>query len=178
MYQKISESDKKRIIECHRNGDDYVELARHLGIKNKTAYAIIRRYQTTGHVSRPRGGNRRLKVSDAIRRTAVEIIEEHAEFTLEQINSEFKLREPHQPHISISSLYNVLDGEMISMKKLEDVPTERNSSRIKNRRHDFAEWLLQEGVNRRLVYIDEAGFNLHTKRTRGFVCQKCLKKFE
>lgn len=166
-YQKISQNDKERLVECHVNGGDYVELAGVLGIKRKTAYSIIARYKATGCIIRRRGGNRHPKITDDMRTTCVEIIEENPNYTLDQINDELKRRLPDAAHICISTLGRILDGELITIKKLEDSPTERNSSSVKNQRRGYAEWLLQDGVNNQLIFIDEAGYNLHTKRTRG-----------
>ena len=139
-YQRISENNKQRLVDCHLNGDDHVELARVLGIKRKTAYSIIARFKATGFVIRRRGGNRRPKITDEIRRTSVDIVEEHPEFTLEQTNEELRRRLPDAAHISISSLCTILDGELITMKKLEDSPTERNSDQVKIQRRSYAEW--------------------------------------
>ncbi|GFS00513.1 TC1 transposase-like protein [Elysia marginata] len=52
------------------------------------------------------------------------------------------------------------------MKKLEDAPIERDSERTKARRRDFAKWLLQNTQRYNFIYIDEAGINIWTKRTR------------
>ena len=53
------------------------------------------------------------------------------------------------------------------MKRLEDAPIERNSAAIKQARQRYAQWMMEEGMNRYLVFVDEAGFNLHTRWTRG-----------
>ena len=39
--------------------------------------------------------------------------------------------------------------------------------RVKGRREAYAQWLLMNGVNNELVYLDECGINSWTKRTRG-----------
>ena len=52
--QKISIADKNRLTECFQRGDDYIDLARILGIKRGTAYSIVRRCQQHGVVARPR----------------------------------------------------------------------------------------------------------------------------
>lgn len=52
------------------------------------------------------------------------------------------------------------------MKKLEMILAERNCDAVKNQRHGFATWLMGEGMNRELIFVDEAGFNLWTTRTR------------
>ena len=166
-YARIAIEDKQRLIDCHRRGEDYIELARNLGINRKTAYSIIARFNATGVVARVRGGNRRPRTDDEMRQEVVRIVEEHSEYTLNQINDELRIRLPNKPHISKSSLCALLDGQLITVKKLEDAPQQRNEDLIKERRQRYAQWLLQEGVNRILVYVDETGYNLHTKRTQG-----------
>lgn len=134
LYQKNTENDKQLLVDCHLKGDDYMELARVLSIKRKTAYSIAARFLATGFVVCRHGGNRRLKVTDEIRRTSVDIIEENPEFILEQLNEELRRRPPDAAHISISTLSTILNGELIAIKKLEDSPTERNTERVKNQR--------------------------------------------
>jgi hypothetical protein len=38
---------------------------------------------------------------------------------------------------------------------------------VKAERRDFFEWLMNDGLQRNLVYMDETGFNVWTARTRG-----------
>ena len=40
---RISVADKQRLVDAHERGDDYVDLARQLGIQRGTAWAIVRR---------------------------------------------------------------------------------------------------------------------------------------
>lgn len=168
-YQQISKVDKQRIVDAHNNDEDYVETARLLGIKRTTAWAIIRRFLQTGLVVRPRGGFRQEtnKVDDEMRNALVAIVEEHSAFTLSQIKNELQVRLPAKPAISIASVRKILDGQLMRMKKLEDAPIERNSEATKQARQRYAQWMMQEGMNQHLVFVDEAGFNLHTRRTRG-----------
>ena len=60
--QKISLEIKTRIVDAHNNGEDYEDVARLLGVKQSTAYSIIRRHQQTGQVEQPRGGAHNRKV--------------------------------------------------------------------------------------------------------------------
>ncbi|KAG7176092.1 putative DDE superfamily endonuclease domain-containing protein 59 [Homarus americanus] len=48
-----------------------------------------------------------------------------------------------------------------------DSPAERNSPAVKEARHAYAMWMLATGLQQQLVYFDETGFNLWTKRTYG-----------
>ena len=117
---------------------------------------------TDRRVSRPRGGARRAstKVTNDMRQAAVDIIDEHPEFTLDQINAELRRRHPQGAPISRTTLASVLSGQLIVLKKLEDAPTDRNSIQVKDLRFDFADWLMREGLQHNLVFIDEAGLNL------------------
>ena len=98
--------------------------------------------------------------------TLVEIVGQLPAFTLRQINTELQTHLPNKPQIGISTVCKVLDAQLISTKKLEDAPAERNSNATKTSRYEYAQWMLQYGVNRNLMFVDEAGFNLYM-RTRG-----------
>ena len=60
---KITVNTKNRIIAAHVRGEDYVEVARILGVKRGTAYAIVARNQANGGVlPHPRGGARNVRL--------------------------------------------------------------------------------------------------------------------
>lgn len=165
--QRIPNGDKDRLIAAHERGEDYVELARQLGIKRSTAYSIMRR-STEPPRQNTWGGRRRKKIDDEMTATLLEIVEEHPAYTVDQINHELRLRLPDKPHIQRTTLNTALIGQLLVLKKLEDCPAERNTNDTKTQRRDFANWLLNDGIQRReLVYIDEAGINLFCARTRG-----------
>ena len=53
-YQKISKVDKQRLFDSYNRNEDYQELARQMGIKRTTAWAIVKRAQENdGQVTRP-----------------------------------------------------------------------------------------------------------------------------
>ena len=54
-----------------------------------------------------------------------------------------------------------------SLKANVDAPLQRNSIVVKNARSNFAQWLMQQGIQHELIFIDEAGIHVWTKRTRG-----------
>ena len=43
----------------------------------------------------------------------------------------------------------------------------RSSIVVKDARSNFAQWLMQQGMQHELIFIDEAGINVWAKRTRG-----------
>ncbi|GFO13938.1 Tc1 transposase-like protein [Plakobranchus ocellatus] len=106
-------------------------------------------------------------MSQEMLETVIAIVSDHPDYTLTMINQELRVRLPGAPHVTPSTISNVLKGQLITMKKLEDVPAERNSERTKAQRRDFATWLLQNAQRYNFIYIDEAGINIWTKRTRG-----------
>lgn len=97
-----------------------------------------------------------------------EIVQEHPAYTVNQINNELRLRLPNKPHIQRTTVNTALIGQLLFLKKLEDAPAERNTDETKTSRRDYANWLLNDGIQRQeLIYIDETGINLYCSRTRG-----------
>ena len=171
IYFKISTYNKRRVsfkrIPCTR-GEDYLQLARQINVKRTTAYQIIRRaLANEGVVAFPQGGVGSVKVKEDMVNSAIDIVIEHPEHTLMMINQELRLRLPNAPHVTPSTISNLLKGQLITMKKLENAPAERNSERTKTQRRDFTTWLLQNAQRFNFIYVDKAGINLWTKRTRG-----------
>ena len=145
VYSKISDADERRIYDSYLRGDGYLETALLLGIKRtrSTAYNIVKRAnENDGQIAKPRGGRRRNKVSDEMRREVLDIVELHLDFTTQRINAELRVRLPRAPEVSRTALSNILGGLLITTKKLEDAPAERNSERTKEQRHQFATWLM------------------------------------
>lgn len=168
-YMRISVDSKQRIVDAFERDEDYVQVAEILGVSQAAAYGIVRRYQVTGNLERPRGGRREAvaKMDEDMAASLVEIVQDFPAYTLGQINAELQRRLPDKPHVSRTTVVTALDGQLIRTKKLEDAPIERNSPRTKTARRNYANWMLNDGVNQQLIFIDESGFNLFTRRTRG-----------
>lgn len=168
MRSRISDADKQRLFEAAERGEDFILLMQQMNIRSNTAYAIIRRARLRGgQVVVPRGGHTHHKLDAEIGNALVAIVEEHPGFTLRQINQELQSRLPDKPHLSLTTLCRGLEARLLVLKKLEDSVAERNSERVKERREAYAQWLLMNGVNNKLVFLDECGINLWTGRTRG-----------
>ena len=75
----------------------------------------------------PLGGKRTEKVTAETQRTVLDIVHEQPDFTLVAINRELGARLPGALHVSTSTISNILQGQLITMKKLEDAPAERTS---------------------------------------------------
>ena len=99
-YNRISLETKHRIIDAHNEGQDYLEVARVLGVTRGTAWFIVRRHQRHGVAGRRRGGARNTKVDKEMTAACVAIVEQHIEYMLAQINRELRLQLPNKPHVS------------------------------------------------------------------------------
>ena len=167
-YCRVTTEVKQAIIDAYENHEDYLEAARPLQLKRTTAYGIVRRWKEKGIFQQRGGGVRiqRVKVDEEMKNAAIAIVEAHSAFTLKQILEELQRRLLDKPPISITTLAKLLDGQLITMKKLEDIPIDRNRIDVKNDRREYARWLTTEALNENLIYVDECGFNLFTQRTR------------
>jgi len=165
---RVSDADRKRIIDTYERNEDFLVTATSLGVKRSTAYSVIRTYKRSGsNVAAPHGGGRRVKVDAESLDFLIMLIEANPCITLKEMNSQLREVFTTKPHISLATLARALDGQLITLKKVENVPGERNSERVKEMRATFGHWMYQEGLHGHRIYIDETGFNLYTKRTYG-----------
>ena len=135
QYDKISEV-KRRITEVYDQEDDYIEVARLLGAKRTSAHSLVQRFQQNQVVALLSGGARRVKMEDDMRDCLIDITERNPAFTLKQINEEMRILLPEKPNISIATVAKVLDGQLKTIKKLNDAPVDRNSEATKNSRKE------------------------------------------
>ena len=179
---------KRRLIAAYEGDEDYVLTARLLNVSRQAAWQLVRRFLNDGQVVRPRGGARaQVTLADEeMMAVAVDIVTDHPAYTLRQINDDLRQRLPNKPQVSVATVARMLEGQLIRVKKLEDAPVNQNAQHTLNARHEYVTWMTQQGVNKTLIFVDEAGkyvihtffvkvhaiafisgFNLHTRRTRG-----------
>lgn len=163
-YKLTSNADRERLLRAHNQGKDTLETARLLGIKEDTAYRIVKS-------GRPemlqKGGPRNVKITQEMKEYLSECLGENPLITLQQIKTKLITRFPQCPNVSLSTIKNSLDGLFYTLKKAVDQPANRNSARVKNLRLQYAVWLMEEGVNSNLIFIDEIGCNMWTRRSYG-----------
>ena len=78
----------------------------------------------------------------------------------------YRLRLPNKPNISSSTVHRILDGQLISLKKLEPSQAERSRLGVKEGRRTLAQLLLHESF-REIISVDETGYYIWISRTRG-----------
>lgn len=79
----------------------------------------------------------------------------------------FRQELPLKPQVADCTIARMLDGALYTSKLVRDVPPQRNSQHVLDARFEYATWLLQEGVARPRIYVDECGFNIWTRRSMG-----------
>lgn len=161
---KISTTDKQRLIDAYEANEDFLALADVLKIKKTTARTLIRRHRLNLHAA-PHGGQRHSKVTDAIKEYLRELIENTPTLTLKEMQT--NLLVCRNTTLSLCTISNVLDGMLITLKLIRDIPIQRNSERTKHLRSNYATWFLEKGQMQRCIFIDECGFNVWTRRSYG-----------
>ena len=164
---KIAVDTKKSysIIAAHARGEDYVEVARILGMKRGTAYSIVARNQANGGVpSHPRGGARNIRLDVEMQLKIVDIVERHSEFILVQVNYQLQTDLHLNPRASSFKQFPNLRDQLMVMKKWNPFRKTATDPTIDTRRA-YAAWYLE--VTNVGQPPDECGFNLWTARTRG-----------
>ena len=168
---RVSDTDRMRIITAYENNQDYVALADSLSINRDTARSIVRVWMTEGGVERrPQGGARNVRMDREMINALLEIAREEPFTTLTTIKEKLEQRFPEKPTVHISTISRHLKDQLISLKiagKDADVPYRRNIATTKDNRFNYVTWLTTLSVNDNIIYVDECAINLFTRRTQG-----------
>ncbi|XP_072175538.1 uncharacterized protein [Diadema setosum] len=179
-YNCVSNQDRNRIIDAFLGEDlDHLEVAQTLGVNRQTARSIVVVYlQQDRRDARPSGGPNRVKVDQEMRDQLAAMLDDNPLLTLSQMNDELRRRLPQKPAISVSTLARTLDEMLVTIKLAEDVPGGRNKQRTLDRRAEYAQWFLHDGVLGHCIYIHECGFNIWTRRSYGRAARAEPLQFE
>ena len=98
--------------------------------------------------------------------TVVQYIEDgHQQATLLELVQEFCGRRGW-PQISVTTMWRYLDGQLITLKQVQQWNQARNSPETKALRVEYVEWFMAN-QGKTFIFIDEFGFNLNTIRRMG-----------
>ena len=169
-YSKISNEKYELIVSALERGDSAVQISRFFNVKVPTVYTIQRRYELTGRRDRlRRGGDRTSKLGNQHVQLLLDSLDANPLLTLKELRC--KLEHSFDGlRVSEATLSRSLDKHLITLKCLgrdADVPVARNTPENKARRQAFAQWLLDLPPDCHLIYIDETGFNIWTRRSLG-----------
>ncbi|KAG7157487.1 hypothetical protein Hamer_G005930 [Homarus americanus] len=74
---------------------------------------------------------------------------------------------PGKPHVCNMTVSRALDGKLITLKQVHNVPANHNSEDVKAARVALAQYMCEDGIHQHRVYVDKTGYNLYTCRTYG-----------
>ena len=90
---------------------DYVACAAQLGVRRGTAYAIVRRFQTTGTAAAAaHTGGRPPKMDAEMRDFCIMLIEDIPTISLREMNRLMRATWPNKPEVSESTIARALSG--------------------------------------------------------------------
>ena len=138
---RVSQINRERLIEAFEgNEQDYLELAVNLNINKSTARSIVATYLKTGRrQTLARGRTTHNKMDDEMQTHLQGILDANPILTLLQTNASLSEHLPEKPGVSTATIARALDGMMITLKLVEDVPDARNSPEVLNQR--FQLWV-------------------------------------
>ena len=163
----MSNVDRQRLTTAFQENRDWLALAENLGIKRTTAHNIINIFRRDGRAEAHQRGGSQKKVDNEMKELLVRKIEEKPSITLAELKRKLQEELPLKPPVSLQTISRALDSEFISFKNVRSIPVQWNQQDVKEERRQFMNWLMVEGVEKNLVFVDEFGVNLWTARTKG-----------
>ena len=158
---KVTKADKERLIESYEKGENYLGLAKLLGVKQNTARTIIRRHRLNLH-PKSHGGHRKPNITDFFAQKLLDFLSENCSSTIKDMQC---FLGTEGLNTSLSTISNFLDGKLISLQSTRVVTSERNSESVKDLRQTFASWYLGVGKFKKVIYVDEFRANLWMRRS-------------
>ena len=159
-WRAISNELRQRLIDAHQSGVTYKQMTRLYGVKKDTAYRIC---STRQYSTKLRGGPRGKKLDEDSISLLLITIEARPDITLGEMGNKLLLERGIT--VSISTIARCLEGCLITVKKLELLPSVRNSPANKECGRNHALWLQeQHEIVARFCYVDECGFGIYTAR--------------
>jgi len=164
---RVSEVDKRRIINAFEMDQDYYLLGNQLGLKRRTVRGIIYRFRKTGEISTGHiGGHKKCLIKEDAATKILDYIEENPEATLKEMQQ--YLIASVGVSCSTSTIARFLDGRFYTVKKVRNIVEQRNSDRVKEIRSQYVHQFLKKAISsKECIYVDEMGFNLWTRKTTG-----------
>jgi transposase len=175
-YRRFTEHQIEQLFEyVIEQGKTAKDAALLTGINIRTAQHYIKKYNDDDErrlpiSGRKSGTGRKAKLTEPHSQFLIHYVDEHPEAVLSDIRRTLCEAFP-ELSISISALRRRLVQKCkLTLKKLQKLPEARNSNRVlKLRKEKIEEWeaISELDYASNCVFIDEAGFNLHTQRNYG-----------
>lgn len=168
--KQTSDQDRELIIRLHiNNGMSNSEICTALNnrVKVETIRSIIQTFKKTGRQSKKVKAGKQAIYTEEDRKIICDLQDQHPEYTYKQLREEWKdLTGNYEKKMNDHMIRSIMKEFNFTTKNLEIEPEGRNTPEAIEFRKNYclqaASW-----NNNEIVFIDEKGFNLHTRRRRG-----------
>ena len=135
-YRRVTLQDRKRIIEAYQEDEDFLTVTNTHGIKQTTAYDIVRKFSRTREVADRYkvGGHPKLFDNKSID-YLVMLTEANSSISVKDMNGCLQQTFQNKPHVSDSAVQITVDGELI-----------KHSIRVKQACAEFADYMYEEDL--------------------------------
>ena len=149
-------------MRVDNNGGNWPKLVEQFGVKYKTAYSWIR---AGAKHPEPKGGRQKKLTDDQIN-TVVAMIELDPALTLQQLSE--RTQSAFGFHDSKSTIYNYLEGSLITLKKVYAIPAAMNTDANKELRRQYLERISQYMRDGKIIiWMDETNIIISCRQTHG-----------
>lgn len=166
---RVDDRDRMRLVELvFDQGFEPKRAAATLGIKLRTAYGVLQVFEKEKRVKAKKKGGRVSVFSEPFKDNVVDFFTKiHPDGTLRECQAYIEAN-PHKFGVRVPSqttINRICKERRISMKIVSIVPKSRNNPKTIELRFEYV-CELQRALDRELelIYIDEMGCNLHTRR--------------
>ena len=163
-YNKLSEILKNSIVQKTEEGYSIGQISNFHNIPKSTIHSFLKT-KTVNNIEKKKG--RPSLLTEEILSLIELSIENKNTLTLKELKR--LIFESKQVSLSPTTIFRALNFLKLTRKRVQTVPIERNSVQTKNKRFDFAFYMLPY-VNSdpfKIIYLDESGFNCHLTRNYG-----------
>ncbi|CAF0774566.1 unnamed protein product [Adineta ricciae] len=157
-YVRVSDTDRRQLIEAYKKGEDFIALAKKLNIKRSTARSILRTFIDEGRVSaKQRAGTRLRFITEEEAEMIREMKRRHPLITIGQI--QMRLQRTSTRVLSKASISRILTNSIRLGKRAkragegDDGHDDLNDTMITDH-NEFAQLSSDEGTGEG-IYIDE-----------------------
>jgi transposase len=167
--KKTSDEDRSRIIEAYSNQQKTATIAQILGINRSTVNGVIKIYQKENRITgKKRGGVQTKKLTEGHQDQIRRWVDEDCSLTLRQLKT--RCLDQLQVSVSETTINRCLYAFHYSVKRVHLLPVRRNIEETIEQRAIYADMFLQllsTTEDRKILFLDEVGFSVSLRATRG-----------
>jgi transposase len=172
----LKKSDREFVVRLLRNSPVKYSIRQVAGIVGKstrTVARVVAVFDETGAIPATFSGGRRFSFyTDEEKTLLQQFVDEHSDSTLQEVATE-SMRLFHKRPLSLTTIRRlVLFDFEYTLKRVRALSRSRNTLPTLNARATYVEMvnaalLSHDILQDSILYLDESGFNLHLRRTRG-----------